>query len=134
MHDLQILLRSPAHDLPHIRIPLVDPPLLQLQSDNLTRQVNFPHIETTYPFYRRHIPLVKNLGRRIPEIFLPAPLIKEHLDGPAPALRIAERQIRQPVIYIQPVTSTGTAPAIALATRRLASLGSATITASHIPK
>ena len=40
-------------------------------------------------------------------------MIKGNFNDPATAFRVTERQIRQPIVYIHPVTSPGTATAIA---------------------
>jgi hypothetical protein len=60
-------------------------------------------------------------------------LIKAYFYHPTPAFRIAERQVRQPVMHIQPVASTGAASAIALATGRFTPFGCSTIATPHIP-
>jgi len=73
------------------------------------------------------------MGGRIPVKFFAASIIETDLDNAAPALRIAEGQVGQPVMYIQPVTSPAAASTITFTARGFP-IGRTTITASHIQK
>jgi len=68
----------------------------------------------------------------IPVKIFPASLVKTHFDDPTSAFGITERQIREPIMDIQPVTTTGAATAITLTTGRFAPFGCTAITTTHI--
>jgi len=68
----------------------------------------------------------------IPIEILPAALVKTHFDDPTSAFGITERQIRQPIVNIQPVATSGATAAIAFATGRFAPIGCTAITTTHI--
>jgi hypothetical protein len=71
------------------------------------------------------------VGGIIPEIVFPASLVKTYLHDFTGTLGAAERQVDQPVIYIEAVTASGTTSSVTFTSIRL-SVGSAAIGTSHI--
>jgi hypothetical protein len=103
-----------------------------LQAHRLAGEVYHAHIKPTDAFHAYHITFLENMGGGVTIKILPAAIIKTYFHHAATAFGIAERQIGQPVVHIQTVTSSRTATAVAFATRWLAIRCRSAITTSHI--
>jgi hypothetical protein len=73
------------------------------------------------------------MGSAVAVKILPASIIETYFYDPATAFGVAEWKIGQPVVHIQPVTTTGTATTVTFTTRRFA-IGGSAIGTSHIKK
>jgi hypothetical protein len=74
------------------------------------------------------------MGSGIPVNIFPATIIKTDLNDTATALRVTEGQVRQPVMSVEPVTTSAATSAITFTAGRFAVFSGSAITTSHIQK